>query len=109
MKVTAKNIQWDIDFDEVYEKLDEMTYENAASAMGISAERYANMTTEERHDLAYDLFHHSPGELDEFMGLPDEIEIPNGLTDDEDISEWLSEMYGFCHKGFELSTDEKGE
>ena len=107
MKIT--NIQWDIDFDEVYERLDNMEYTTAAKAIGIPAERYANMTTEERHDYAYDLFHHSPASLDEFMGLPDEIELPEELNkpnDDyytEDISDWLSDTYGFCHKGFEIT------
>ena len=36
------------------------------------------------------------------MGLPDEIEIPYYLQDDEDIANWLSDEYGFCHEGFEL-------
>jgi len=104
----ATNIRWDIDFDEVYEKLDEMTYEAAAEAIGVPAETYANMTTEERHDYAYDLFHHSPATLDEFMGLPNEVIIPDELNkpDDEyyvdDISDWLSDEYGFCHEGFVL-------
>lgn len=107
MKIT--NIQWDIDFDEVYERLDNMEYTTASKAIGIPAERYANMTTEERHDYAYDLFHHSPASLDEFIGLPDEIELPEELNkpnDDyytEDISDWLSDTYGFCHKGFEIT------
>lgn len=34
--------------------------------------------------------------------LPTEVEIPNGMTDEEEISDWLSEEFGFCHKGFEL-------
>lgn len=103
--IIASNIQWDYDFDEIYEKLDSMSAENAAEALGISYERYANMTTEERHDYAYDLFHHCPGAACEFLGLPNEIEIPAELTDEEDISDWLSDEYGYCHKGFALSTD----
>ena len=104
----ATNIQWDIDMDEVYELLDNMTYTDAADSLGIPHDKYANMTTSERHDFAYDLFHHSPGTLDEFMGLPNEIEIPEELNkpdDDyynEDISDWLSDTYGFCHNGFEI-------
>ena len=40
--------------------------------------------------------------------LPKEVEIPDYLiTDDEDelldeVSDWLSDEYGFCHDGFEL-------
>ena len=102
----AYNIDWDIDIEEAFEKLDEMNYKSAASALGISADDYANMTTEERHDFAYDLFHHCPGELEDFMDLPTKVEIPKELTNEEDITEWLSDEYGFCIKGYKLDTDE---
>ena len=101
MKI-AYDIQWDIDMDEVYELLDDMTAEKAAKALEISVERYSNMTTEERHDYAFDVFHHCPALLDEFVGLPDEIDIPEALNDDEDIADWLSDKYGYCHRGFQI-------
>ena len=34
--------------------------------------------------------------------LPTEIEIPNGMTDEDEISDYISEVTGFCHSGFEL-------
>ena len=34
--------------------------------------------------------------------LPEEMKIPEGMTDEEDISDWLSDETGFCHNGFEL-------
>ena len=34
--------------------------------------------------------------------LPTEIEIPVGMTDEDEISDYLSEVTGFCHEGFEL-------
>lgn len=101
MKI-AYNIQWSIDMDEVYERLDSMPAEKAAEALGVHFYTYANMTTEERHDYAYDKFHHCPAELDEFIGLPEVVEIPENLADDEDISDWLSDKFGYCHGGFEL-------
>lgn len=79
----------------------------------ISLERYANMTTEERHDYAYDKIHHN--RLDcraEMLGLPNEVVIPEdvlehyGITskDDDmsDITNWLSDKYGYCIKGYEI-------
>lgn len=33
--------------------------------------------------------------------LPTEVEIPEGINE-EDISDWLSDEYGFCHAGFKL-------
>ena len=34
--------------------------------------------------------------------LPTEIDIPENITDEEEISDYISEFTGFCHKGFEL-------
>lgn len=34
--------------------------------------------------------------------LPSEIEIPDEMKNEEDISDYLSDVTGFCHKGFSL-------
>lgn len=34
--------------------------------------------------------------------LPSEIEIPSGMVDDDEISDYLSDMTGYCHLGFNL-------
>ena len=34
--------------------------------------------------------------------LPTEIEIPDGMIDEEEISDYISDETGFCHYGFEL-------
>jgi hypothetical protein len=34
--------------------------------------------------------------------LPTEIEIPNGMNDEEEISDYISDVTGFCHYGFIL-------
>lgn len=34
--------------------------------------------------------------------LPNEIEIPIEMTDEEDISDYITNEIGFCHYGFEL-------
>ena len=34
--------------------------------------------------------------------LPTEIEIPEGMKDKDEISDYLSDVTGFCHKGFNL-------
>lgn len=39
---------------------------------------------------------------DERDSLPSEIEIPKGMVEEEDISDYLSDVTGFCHKGFRL-------
>lgn len=39
----------------------------------------------------------------EEVSLPTEIEIPEDMTDEEEISDYLSDVTGFCHFGFELT------
>lgn len=34
--------------------------------------------------------------------LPAEIEIPADMEDEDEISDYLPDVTGFCHKGFEL-------
>lgn len=34
--------------------------------------------------------------------LPTELDVPSEITDEEEISDYLSDQTGFCHKGFEL-------
>lgn len=36
------------------------------------------------------------------LELPDVIEIPEGMRDEEEISDFLSDSTGFCHCGFSL-------
>ena len=48
------------------------------------------------------------GDMELLEELPTEVEIPDYLiTDDEDdlldeVSDWLSDEFGFCHDAFEL-------
>lgn len=102
----AYNIQWDIDIEEAIDVLDDSSYADAAEILGISKERYANMTTSERYDYAYSYFYHCPGALEDLFELPTSVEIPDDITDEDDVSDWLSDEYGFCHRGFALDTDE---
>lgn len=38
----------------------------------------------------------------EDVSLPNEIEIPAHMTDEDRISDYITDVSGFCHKGFEL-------
>lgn len=42
-------------------------------------------------------------EEDEELLLPSEISLPDGMTDIDEISDYISDFTGFCHKGFEIS------
>lgn len=37
--------------------------------------------------------------------LPDEMNIREGMTDEEEISDYLSDVTGFCHRGFSLEEE----
>lgn len=41
-------------------------------------------------------------DIEDGVVLPSEIEIPNGMTDEDDISDYLSDQTGFCHDGYIL-------
>ena len=41
-------------------------------------------------------------DLDTLQMLPNEIEIPEGMTDEDEISDYLSDVTGFCHEGYVL-------
>lgn len=34
--------------------------------------------------------------------LPNEIDIPGYIVDEDEISDYLSDLTGYCHRGFEL-------
>lgn len=95
----ATDILWDIDSEDIYAALDKMDVYKAAEVLGISTVRYALMTTEERHQAADNL---SRFDKEELMNLPSEVDIPDRI-DEEEVSDWLSDEFGFCHQGFKLS------
>lgn len=41
--------------------------------------------------------------------LPTEIDIPDGMEDEEEIADYISDVTGFCHYGFELNIMDKKE
>lgn len=48
---------------------------------------------------AYDIDWDTDGED---VDLPNEIEIPEGMDDIDEISDYLSDTTGFCHNGFKV-------
>lgn len=50
-------------------------------------------------------------DTEEHLDLPTEIEIPNSFINEngeyniDEISDYLSDVTGFCHQGFTLTTD----
>lgn len=42
------------------------------------------------------------GDQELFDSLPSEIEIPESLTDEDEIADYLSDQTGFCHFGYQI-------
>lgn len=51
---------------------------------------------------AFNIEWDTDGDNEILESLPKEIEIPDGMTEDE-ISEYLSDITGFCHKGYQTA------
>lgn len=78
--MNAVDIEWDVDMNDVLDQLEEMSIDELIAIIG-----------NER--------------LNAIMHLPNNVEIPEEIEEDE-ISDYLSEITGFCHKGYKLCTRE---
>ena len=98
----AVNIDWDIDErDLTDEVLDYATDQEIAELLGTEAYQIKNMNEDDLYDLVRDAFHHRPGLMDDYLGLPSAVEIPEGM-EEEEIADWLTEKYEYCLRGFDL-------
>lgn len=59
--------------------------------------------------VAYDIKWDTDGDKDVFDNLPSEVNIPEEMVDDEEISDYVSDETGFCHTGFKLGIRFRGQ
>lgn len=59
--------------------------------------------------VTYDIKWDTDSNKDVFDNLPSEIEIPEGMVDDEEISDYVSDETGFCHAGFKIGIRFRGQ
>lgn len=43
------------------------------------------------------------GDKEHLNQLPQSVEIPEGMADVDEVSDFLSDAYGFCYAGFDLT------
>ena len=43
------------------------------------------------------------GDMEFLVELPTEMKLPDGMTEEDEISDWWSDQTGFCHDGFNLA------
>lgn len=53
-------------------------------------------------NIRWDIDEDYDEDLDILQMLPDEIEIPEGMIDEDEISDYISNVTGFCHNGYDL-------
>lgn len=59
--------------------------------------------------VAYDIKWDTDGDKDVFDNLPSEVNIPEEMVDNEEISDYVSDETGFCHAGFKLGVRFRGQ
>lgn len=109
----ATNIKWDVDTDDLLAEVDNMPVEDIANILNISTEQYNSMSTKNQQEYFLNYIHQNSDAyacfLEDYLGLPQEVEIPESLAEQygednftEDISDWISDTYEFCHAGFDI-------
>lgn len=58
---------------------------------------------------AFNIKWDTDGDKELLKSLPSEIEIPDDLEDEEEISDYISDVTGYCHFGFELNFEDGRE
>ncbi len=107
-KFTAYDIEWNVEIDEVYEIFSKMTAHNAAELLNISEKEYSAMGINEKHELIRDRIHHNRISASDIADLPEMVEIPAefGIVSEkdnmEDVTDWLSDKYGYCINGYKV-------
>ena len=100
-ELTATQIDWDVTTEEIRERLKKLPTNEREDWFG---EETVSMNMDEFEEVALEVFHHSPGLLDDFLELPTSVNIPHGITEKEDITDWLSDTYGYCINEYRLET-----
>lgn len=54
---------------------------------------------------AFNIKWDTDGDMDVLESLPKEMDIPEGMEDEEEISDYISDQTGWCHFGFELDSE----
>lgn len=96
--IEVREIQWEVDAEDMLSQLEAMPDIKAANLLGISVERYKALSDKKKEDLVVSYFKNNLKALADFMDLPYNITIPEEISA-ANIDNWLSDTFGFCHRG----------
>ena len=94
-------VDWSIEPDELYNAFDGYSEQAAAHLLKTDIETYRNMSADARYDILEWMIHHNVLSAAEVIGLEEEIDVPD-LVQMEDITEWLSDTYGYFVNGWTM-------
>ena len=107
--MTLTNIEWTPSTDQVYEILvNGGDDQYAAEVLGMEVYEYRNLSYNDRYDFVKDFIEEFPDVVNEVLELPDSVEVPEGITTEEDITNWLADTYGTFFSHYDIKTDTKG-
>ncbi len=102
----ATNIDWDINNEDIFCYLADFNSNRAdlAEVLNVPVSEIPSRM-EARFDYLKDRIHHCPALIYDLWDLPEEVELPEAAEEWEDgeIADYLSDTFGFCLNGFDLS------
>nr|MCR5201896.1 hypothetical protein [Lachnospiraceae bacterium] len=106
-------VDWDIDFESIFEACEENAEKIYVNILKIKD--YKSLSKDERYSIINDIYRHnapSMEEIEKVIGIPECPLIPPSTVnyaiasgDDEYITEYLTQEYGWCINGYTLSPE----
>lgn len=93
-------VDWSIEPDELREAFAGYTELAGAHLLKTDLEVYQEMSEEERFDKLEWMIRHNILSAAEIVGVSDTVDVPVETMDPDDITEWLSDTYGYFVNGW---------
>lgn len=95
-KMESNDIEWDSKINDYYRDGISLLIEKCET---IAGKREINETKKRLYaiNIQWDVDNE-----EDLNYLPQKVILPKGMTDDDEISDYLSDLTGFCHRGFSL-------
>ena len=99
------DIHWDYSRDDVRDMLDRLGISETCKKFHLNP-KFVPKDDGVVIDFCIEQLHHGRATVYKAFDLPESIEVPASWSD-EDISNYLSDKYGYYHNGFSRSDDEE--
>lgn len=102
--MVVSNIKWNVTLDEISELINTQQVSSGVIArlLDVPYSLYKSLSLAERCESVRDAIHHNRIDAAVLVELPDKIEIPAEIGDNEEnIANWISDEFGYCIEGFD--------